>query len=64
MEGVESFLKAVVEQDRRILERLQLTAPTDGGRGPVEVLMASDRAVVEMRRIVQKMLGAEQPDAL
>jgi phenylpropionate dioxygenase-like ring-hydroxylating dioxygenase large terminal subunit len=60
MESIERFLQQVVAQDKRILEAIQLTIDAGGDAAP-EVLISSDRAVVEARRILKRMLAAESP---
>lgn len=57
---VDGFLLAVVQQDKEVLEAIQTTIDEDlCGERPAEILVASDRAVVEARRIVQRMLELE-----
>ena len=53
---------AVYKQDRDLLEAIQRTVERDmrGGNSP-EVLVAADRAAVEARRVLQRMLEADSP---
>jgi vanillate O-demethylase monooxygenase subunit len=57
-----SGLEAVFKQDKDILEAIQMTIDQDirGDTAP-EFLVASDRAPVEARRILKKLLEAESP---
>ena len=56
------ILERTVKQDRDVLEAIQITIDRDM-RGDIasEMLIASDRAPVAARRILEKMLEAESP---
>lgn len=56
------ILEAAFNQDKAVLEAIQMTIDQDmrGDNAP-EFLVVSDRAPVEARRILKKMLDAESP---
>jgi len=55
---IHGFVATVFKQDKDLLEAIQVTVDQGAATSP-EVLLASDRAAIEARRIVQRMLDAE-----